>query len=88
MRAGSSTSASIAALVAVLRFSVKLAVVLGGTVVLGFVAPRDRRAAMRSGGRRRSTRRGSRMRWVMLPSDLGVWAPVSYIVARALRARS
>lgn len=72
----------VAALVAVLRFSVKLVVVLGGTVVLGFVL----HALFAGGG---VSVGGGKLatvadHWVVLPADLGVWAPVSYVALVSL----
>jgi hypothetical protein len=74
----------VAGLVAVLRFSVRLAVVLGGTVVLGVVlhALFGGDAVPVGGGRLAALAE----HWVVIPSDLGAWAPISYVtlVAAAL----
>jgi branched-chain amino acid transport system permease protein len=73
----------LAALVAVLRFSVRLAVVLGGTLALGVVvhevasAVSDRAVAGSTVGGGWLT--DAVERWVVLPESLGTWAPISYV---------
>ena len=74
----------LAGLLAVFRFSARLAVVLGGTVVLGFAihviasAVSDRAVAGSPAGGGWLT--GAVDRWVVLPDSLGVWAPISYVL--------
>ncbi|MGL6279116.1 MAG: branched-chain amino acid ABC transporter permease [Gaiella sp.] len=68
----------VAGLIAVFRFSVKLAVVLGGTVALGFVVHAIVGSdGVATGGGRLADVADS---WVIIPADLGVWAPISYVV--------
>ena len=75
--------AVVAGLFAVFRLSVKLAVVLGGTLVLGFVvhavvgAISDRavEGATNGGGWLADAAGG----WVVIPTSLGAWAPISYV---------
>jgi len=73
----------LAGLVAVLRFSVRLVVVLGGTILLGFAVHvitsvvSDRAVAGSPAGGGFLT--GAVDRWVVLPDSLGAWAPISYV---------
>ena len=73
----------LAGLVAVLRLSVRLAIVLGGTIMLGVAihviasAASDRAVAGSTVGGGWLT--GVVERWVVLPSTLGAWAPISYV---------
>lgn len=76
-------AAVIAGLFAVFRLSVKLAVVLGATVVLGFVihalvsALSDRAVSgTTNGGGWLADAAGA---WVVIPRSLGAWAPISYV---------
>jgi ABC-type branched-subunit amino acid transport system permease subunit len=70
-------------LVAAFRLTWKLAVVVGGTVAFGFALhaiAEQRFDSLVSG----TTNGGGRLAgpisdWVLLPSDLGNWAPISYI---------
>ncbi len=84
MPAGSSTSASSQRSSPCSASPIKLAVVLGGTVLLGLVA----HAIVGGGGAAVGGGKlaGVADAWVVIPSDLGVWAPVSYVtlVAAAL----
>jgi branched-chain amino acid transport system permease protein len=75
--------AVVAGLFAIFRLSVKLAVVLGGTVVLGFIvhavvgAISDRAVeGATNGGGWLADAAGS---WVVIPESLGAWAPISYV---------
>ena len=70
-------------LVLVLRFSLRLAIVLGGTLVLGLVAHAI--AGSVSDSATAGTAVGGGWvpdlveHWVFVPSSLGAWAPISYI---------
>lgn len=73
----------VAGLFAVFRLSIKLAVVLVGTVALGIVvhliagAASDRAVAgATNGGGWLADAAGS---WVVIPTSLGAWAPISYV---------
>jgi branched-chain amino acid transport system permease protein len=73
----------VAGLVAVLRLSRRLAVVLGGTIVLGF-AVRALAEGISESATAGATVGGGRLAdivdaWVFIPSSLGAWAPISYV---------
>jgi ABC-type branched-subunit amino acid transport system permease subunit len=73
----------LAGLVAVLKFSRKLVVVLGGTIALGFVIHAVA-AAISDKATAGTTNGGGWLahgveHWVFVPSSLGAWAPISYI---------
>jgi branched-chain amino acid transport system permease protein len=75
--------AVIAGLFAVFRLSVKLAVVLGGTIVLGFVVHAII-SAVTDRGVEGSTNGGGWLadaasHWVVIPTTLGSWAQISYV---------
>jgi ABC-type branched-subunit amino acid transport system permease subunit len=75
--------AVLAGLFAIFRLSSRLAIVLGGTVVLGFAvhtiaeAISDRAVAGSTVGGGWMT--GAVEEWVVLPASLGSWAPISYV---------
>lgn len=74
---------ALAALVGVLRLSVKLAVVLGGTIVLGFAAHAIASAISDSATAGATVGGGwlasAAEHWVFVPESLGAWGPISYI---------
>jgi hypothetical protein len=75
---------AVAALVGVLRFSVKLAVVLGGTAALGFAAHAIASGISDSATAGATVGGGwladAAEHWVFVPESLGAWGPISYIV--------
>ena len=75
-------------LIAIFRFTIKLAVVLIGTAVLRGRRPRDRlerRLVVDRGGRQRGRAAPHVSDWVLVPAHLESWvAPTSYILLIAL----
>jgi len=75
--------AVLVALVAVLKLSRRLAIVLGATVALGFVihavagAISDKATAGTTNGG--GWLADALQHWVFIPSSLGAWAPISYV---------
>jgi branched-chain amino acid transport system permease protein len=78
----------VAGLIGIFRFSRKLAIVLGGTVVLGFVVHAIVAAVSDRGTAGVGVGGGWLGRvvdnWVVIPTSLGAWAPISYIALVSL----
>ncbi|RDI74422.1 Branched-chain amino acid transport system / permease component [Gaiella occulta] len=75
-------------LLAIFRLSVRLAVVLGGTIVLGFavhaIASSISDAAVSGASNGGGWLADALRQWVITPSSLGAWAPISYVALVSL----